>query len=266
MSKRILIAGDWHGHEAWARRCIRQAAEQGIQLLVHLGDFGFWPASGTRYVGSYKQSYLWKVSQAAVDAGVELFVIPGNHEDYDFLEQLDLDGDGRGIAAPNVLTLPRGYQFSVEEVSFTAVGGAVSVDKGSRSQGTSWWPQEEITDDQELAIKRLPSTDVLLSHDAPSGYLIPGLMPRREFIEWVGHRIATEAQAHRQRISRILESLTPSLLLHGHYHVDYEIQLQSKANNGQLFTTRVVGLPAEGDYANLKRIRVDGREITVEQG
>jgi hypothetical protein len=50
-------------------------------------------------------------------------------------------------------------------------GGAQSIDKNLRQEGTSWWPQEVISNDD---MEKLPSTrtrvDVVVSHTKPGGF------------------------------------------------------------------------------------------------
>ncbi|MDP3971710.1 MAG: metallophosphoesterase [Candidatus Nanopelagicales bacterium] len=255
MTTSIMLAGDWHADQHHAKQCIRKTAEQGIGLLIHLGDFGYgFPST---------HGYLRHVSAAAVENNVELWNILGNHDNNDDIEWLETDDEGRKIAAPNVLILSRGHRFVIEDVSFTAIGGAVSVDKQYRTEGDDWWISEEITDEQESAIRQLPPTDVLLCHDTADGYHIPGLLSDREFTAAFGPTVRAEAETHRQRISRIVDALTPSLLIHAHYHVAYEHNRLSTSDAGVEFTTHVIGLPAEESPGNLRHMRIDGRTITV---
>ncbi len=104
-----------------------------VDRLVHLGDFGL--------MGSGFDTFLYKVNRAAAARGVDVRVVPGNHENYDWIARQPTDGDGL-IAADWIRLFPRGYRFTVEGVTFCAVGGAVSVDQGRRTPGKSRWPAE----------------------------------------------------------------------------------------------------------------------------
>ena len=50
--KRILVAGDWHGDQAWALNVIKRVpqllAAERTRLVLQLGDFGIWPGPGGR--------------------------------------------------------------------------------------------------------------------------------------------------------------------------------------------------------------------------
>lgn len=79
-AQRIIVAGDWHGNTAWARKVIRRAktllADEEPRIILHLGDFGVWPGG---------QSYLAGVSDALKSADAVLWFVDGNHEAFPLL-------------------------------------------------------------------------------------------------------------------------------------------------------------------------------------
>lgn len=83
-----------------------------------------------------------------------------------------------------------------------------------RSQGTSWFPQEEITDIDEQLICLQGPADVLLSHDAPSDVPLKLLRPAPKAWE----PMIPRAEEHRDRLQRICVAVKPSYIFHGHYH------------------------------------------------
>lgn len=238
----VAVAGDWHGNASWAIKCIRHLAEHtDVTLLLHLGDFG--------YMGEGFDRYIHKVSREAAKAGVTIWVLPGNHENYDWLAKQPIDNQGRTITSPGILALPRGNRFTVAGVTFCAVGGAVSVDKGSRTFGRSWWPQEEITETEMNTISAGPPVDVLLTHDAPMGCATPR-MDRRSFLDWVGPVVASEADAHQTRVRNIVDALHPRLLLHGHMHARYSETVEWVTPDYKPYACRIEGLACDDMEGN----------------
>lgn len=243
---RVGFAGDWHGDAGWARQRIFKAAKDGVKLLVHLGDFGFWYSN---------VPFAQRVSDSATKYGIEVWVVPGNHEDYGMLERLPVDDQGRAVAAPNVLGLPRGHRFDIDGVHFAAIGGAVSIDRLLRAPSTSWWAAEEITDEQEALAIAGGRADVLLTHDAPSGTRVP-LLPRAMRSGWVTPEVLLDAEAHRLRLRRITDALSPKWLLHGHYHAYYADIIDGVNDDGVGYRCRVIGLGQDGTRENLLTARV----------
>lgn len=60
----IALAGDWHGNARWAVARIADVAERGVDLILHLGDFGIWP-------GESGLAYVRQVEEACAERGVE---------------------------------------------------------------------------------------------------------------------------------------------------------------------------------------------------
>lgn len=255
-TSRVLVAGDWHGDLSWAFACVRTARASKVDTIVHVGDFGFWP-------GSNGVAYLDGLNRMCTDLGVHLRVLPGNHDNYDYLESLATDTDGVSHPRSHIAALPRGYRFMIGDLNACAVGGAVSVDKAQRTFGRSWWPQEEITDAQQARIVAAGPTDILFTHDAPMGVATPKL-PRADFLRWVGPTVATQSDHHQLRITRIADALTPQLLIHGHFHARYTDTLTSTAEAGTgTYTCTVEGLACEHMNGNLVELTVDGSAWTL---
>ena len=40
---RVAVAGDWHGDVVPVRRILSKVARQGAQVVLHVGDFGYFP-------------------------------------------------------------------------------------------------------------------------------------------------------------------------------------------------------------------------------
>ena len=76
--------------------------------------------------------------------------------------------DGRVPVRPGIFHLPRGHRWAWHGRRWLACGGGVSLDKACRREGSDWWPQEEITDEQERALVGGGVADVMVCHDCPA--------------------------------------------------------------------------------------------------
>ncbi len=237
--RRVVVAGDWHGNRYWAINVIRRVPQllswEQPRVILHLGDFGIWPdQEGRRYLGA--------VSTVLAEVHAELWFVDGNHEDFRQLAGLagDTTQDGRVRVQPGIFHLPRGYRWQWHGRSWLACGGGVSIDRALRTEGRDWWPQEELTDAQEAAIIAGGHADVLMSHDCPSGvdHDFPGAPPA-----WAPD--LARAQAHRQRLQRVVTAVRPGHLLHGHLHRGYQ-----RSCDFGYGPVQVTGLAADGTARN----------------
>jgi predicted phosphodiesterase len=222
---RIAVAGDWHGSAAWARKACDHARDQGAEVLLHVGDFGY-------------QFIPWFLD--AVDgAELPVWFVDGNHDDHDWLARQPVDPDGRRQLSEYVWHLPRGFRWTWDGVQFLACGGAYSVDRGWRVLGSSWWAGETISDDDVARCVAGGRADVLLSHDAPSGFVIPTIDDRGTPAPFPPFALA-ESGRHRQQLRRVVDAVRPSVVLHGHYHHAYAADVD--LGYGQV---RVIGLDCD---------------------
>ena len=227
---RVLVAGDIHGNSEWAvRHVLRAAKRRGASSILQLGDFGIWPGRDGR-------RFLDHLERETAAAGIPWEFVDGNHEDFDQLLAIDPGPDGRRQVRPHIWHLPRGYRWTWGGRTFLALGGAASPDQADRVPGRSWWPQEEITnDDVERCVAGGP-IDVLVCHDAPLDVQRGG--------HWgtVPPEVAAKVRRSRERLQRVVDTCRPQLLLHGHWHVRH-LQRVSRGDGGEY---TVMGLTCDG--------------------
>lgn len=215
--ERIALVGDLHGNLVAARRVVEKVADH-TKLLIQLGDFGFWPGrDGVRYVE--------RLGRQLARYDCTLLFLDGNHDWHDGLNALPVDPVmGLRRITHQIWHIPRGESWVWDGVVWMALGGAVSVDKDGRTPGVDWWPQETVgAGDIEHAIAR-GRVDVMLTHDAPAGVVVPGIDDRPDNGGWSLEAIA-ESNAHREMLRAVVADVRPSRLWHGHYHVRYSSQL-----------------------------------------
>jgi predicted phosphodiesterase len=238
---RVLLVGDTHGNAQWLERAVFSAARQHrADVIFQVGDFGWWPRNPA------STAFL----DVARGARVPLWWIDGNHEDHDSLRAAIAEAGGKTDAGlielgSNLFFVPRGTRFDFGGVSVLACGGAHSIDRRLRTAGIDWFEDEHITDDDVLRCLAHGHVDVLISHDAPAGWQIPSLPPERGFPD-LWQLELTECWAHRRQLTRIMEAVTPRLVVHGHYHSGYRHQLDT--GWGQV---EIVGLSEDGTTGNL---------------
>lgn len=228
---RVLFTGDWHGRHGWAKAMLRQARLEGADTLVQLGDFGLWHGRDGEY-------FLNEVARHAAHYEVNVLWLDGNHENFDVLDQLPVGRHGLTCVRPRVWHLPRGFRWTWAGMRFLSLGGATSLDRPYRTPGMSWWPQEELTLAQAHAASAGGAVDVMLTHDCPSGVDVPGLPPASM---WDPAELR-RANQHRDLLRAVVEDLTPTHLLHGHFHSRYDAQLPLTGGG----TVSVTGLSCDG--------------------
>ena len=217
--KTYLFCGDTHNDIDFAVRASLYARQHAAEV-IQLGDFGYlWPG----------HDQLKELSDMLVGDGVSLRFCDGNHDDHARLRKLIGPVRDHGVTiAKNVIHQPRG---SVHEdgdgTRFLFLGGAPSIDRALRVEGRSWWPEEEIADEEhERALSAAGPIHVLVTHDAPD--FPPGFSPKGS----PDYRRAQELSM--RRVDMLIRKHRPSLHVHGHWHSNYE-RLHEAG-------TRVVGL------------------------
>jgi Calcineurin-like phosphoesterase len=246
----VLVAGDWHGNRYWALNVIHRVpqllAGERRRLVLHLGDFGIWP-------GDEGRRYLAAVSMALGQVNAELWFVDGNHEDFTQLAQTAIGAvsDGRVPVRPYLYHLPRGHRWNWHGRRWLACGGGVSLDAAMRRRGYDWWPQEEITGEQEATIIGGGPADVMVCHDCPAGVCHVFPPPPSE---WSPADL-TRNDAHRERLQRIVDAVRPAHLMHGHLHRAY--QRTCDFGSGPV---RVTGLGTDGSIRNFAVLDVTNME------
>lgn len=208
--KRYLFLGDTHNDLDFAASAAMLARQHGAEI-VQLGDWGFlWPGN----------DQLDELSDMLVGNGVTMRFVDGNHDDHPRLRKLR--GRTRRIGAtqvaPHVIYQPRGSVHEDEDgTRILFLGGAPSIDRGSRTEGLSWWPEEVITEPEFCFARSAKGPiHVIVTHDAPDyppGFSAKGTTAyQRDQVRSMKH---VDALIRRHR---------PALHVHGHWHVRYTRQ------------------------------------------
>jgi hypothetical protein len=227
--KKVVAFGDWHANYRWAVPALKRfsSAEKKPDAYLHVGDFGVWSWSGI---------FLSMVEYQLAEQGRELWLVDGNHEDFNLLKTFPYDDRGLQIIRPHIFRIPRGYSWEWAGKKFVGLGGAFSVDRKRRTPEVSWFLDETITEDDFQKTVENKSADILISHDAPwlpFQFLSEGSSPPKIKLTPEEIRYSEEG---RDYIARALNELKPKLHLHGHHHVAYV---------KNYFETQVIGLDCD---------------------
>lgn len=245
---RVLLAGDWHGNTRFAAGVLHAAARQGISTVVQLGDFGFYAGTG--------EGYLDLLSAIAVELDLTLLAVDGNHEQFPFLERFPVETEGPAaglrLVRPRLWHLPRGMRWTWRTTgglprTWLAVGGAVSVDKQLRTEGHSWWPEEELTVTEAGRIAQAGTADVVVCHDRPAAAALilgdlPGEWWDRAPRTWAREDLA-RSDEHSARLQGVIDAVQPQHVWHGHLHQRTEAVVDPAVWDGVCV---IHGLAADG--------------------
>lgn len=221
--KLFAVCGDWHEDLGFARRQVASLHYRGVDCIIHVGDFGY----------SFSELFLDSLNYTLRHAGITLYFVDGNHENFHVLYTYEVNDEGLRPIRSNIIHLPRGFRWEWHNVVYMGLGGAVSVDKLWR--GTNeWWPEEEISYyDFEVATEG-GEVDIMFTHDCPTGVEIPGITGNP--YGFPEHMIK-QADRHRDTLRSVLDIVKPYRLYHGHYHRRYDAELIGKD-----YRTKIIGL------------------------
>lgn len=250
---RIAVAGDWHGDSRFAKRAIEYVSRMWVDAFFHVGDFG---------LGLGGRSYLEQVSEALSAYQMKLVVTLGNHDDWDSAEQLMEPGKYVKLGKyTNILLAPRVGVVETAGVRVAHVSGAVSVDQGWRTAHVDWWPQEALTDaDQVTAQSAADENDgkeihLVVCHESPASVptkLMPN--PPTFWKPYLG-----PAHENRIRLERAISTMigdSEPILVHGHHHIRYTERNIDLVPSGRLSVVEGLADNGEGVYNNIVVITI----------
>lgn len=246
---KIGILGDTHGSAHTILAALRKFFSDDIDTIIQVGDFGFWP-------GKHGSTFLAYVNTLLGKNGQTMYVVPGNHEDYDQIKNFPIREDGWAVAREHILVAPRGHHWTWDGRTFLALGGAPSVDRAWRvqgqrmGQGKLWWPEEDITQEDIDKTIAVGHVDVMVAHDAPYGVL---QVEKHIFGNPLGfyEDDLKYALAGRNKMAYVVDMIRPKLFFHGHYHtkIDDKLTIFNEASR-RYDVVRVKGLAADGSPAS----------------
>jgi hypothetical protein len=199
----IYISGDSHGDFTSLYNC--QTLFSPTDILIHVGDFGFSKESILAWNKLFPNGYPCSV-----------YVIDGNHEDFNFLGTYSTNTITEIVH--NLFYVPRGTVIELHNKVFAFLGGGDSINKAQLVENISWWPQERITD---ADVSRLYSNigtrhvDYLITHVCSQSFFTThfGVLDYAQWQlpdDWVDISM--------QQIQRVVDTVSPGMHIFGHMH------------------------------------------------
>lgn len=214
---KIMFVGDVHADFEALAALLPIARRAGCRRVVQVGDFGWNPAD------AFFAAAVAKLDRALTAHELVLYWLDGNH-DRPWLTQglrtrpedgvgVILGQVGQARCSERIRYLPRGSRWEWGGLSFCALGGADStIERFMGVPDVAIDPRILPTsDDVSRAVANGPA-DVLLTHDC-------GVTDSETLRLLFGvERDHPAARLSRHRVREVLESVEPTLHLHGHYH------------------------------------------------
>ena len=206
--KQILIVGDIHGK---FRPLLSDIVRKGIEncYLICVGDLGI----GSHYSRKGEIEACKDLNAFMQDRNIHFMSIHGNHDDPSYFK--------KGSSAPfsNFELLE---DYTVRELNgekFLFVGGAVSIDRLYRREGSSYWRDETFGLDES----KIQECDVLITHSAPSWV---GPFDKQGISSWCKKdtTLWDECLTERKDHDTLLKLSKPKRSYHGHFHLYSQVE------------------------------------------
>lgn len=216
---RVLLMGDIHG-EVKRLADIANKIDNWTKddLIIILGDFGcIWD----RKTAKLKLDYI-------AELPFTVAFLDGNHENFPLIKEMEQitlwNGGYIGMLSGGTIHLLRGEIYNINNKTIGVCGGANSIDKYWRTEGESWWAEEEIIENDvnnfknNLLIKNLENKklNIMLSHDCP----IEILPTVRAFS---GVNKMSSFSNSQKRLQEIYKMINVDKWYFGHWHFDLQL-------------------------------------------
>lgn len=243
---KIGLLGDTHGQRNWTLFSLWKFHKEGIDTVIQVGDFGIANNGAGKY-------FLTEVQRACEQYGISLFVVPGNHEDWNYINSLTGDNRQDWVNLRHDIYLaPRGLRWTWDGVSFVALGGAPSVDRKWRKEYQKqisdpkqhiWFENEMITWEDVEYVAAGGYADVMIGHDAPENVptIEAAIGGNPHGFDPVDLLYAADG---RRRYTEAFKAVAPDTVIHGHYHV----KVTDTIRTGDDHLTNVIGLGCDGSW------------------
>lgn len=231
----IYITGDCHGSEIKFLENNMPGENTWTEddKLIICGDFGFiWFDDEYPEGKAYFDGLLDFLESKSYD----ILFVDGNHENFNELykfPEVERYGNTVHKIRRNIFHLQRGRIYTIEGKTFFAFGGAYSIDKASRFENISWWPQE-LPNEEEYrrgleALKAVGNkVDYIVTHTAPDTaleYIKYSLAPQ----ERNALRLDHHDMLLRNYFDIIWHSTEFKRWYFGHFHYDKHLTSKARA-------------------------------------
>lgn len=188
---KFRFVGDVHGH-LYEFKLVVESKPKDIDKIIQVGDFGI----------GFGQSDYWHESLDEYMIENNIYFLRGNHDN------------------PTQCGEMQNNLMAGQHKDFFVIPGAWSIDYAYRTEGISWWKDEELSYeelDRMLSIYNLVRPRVMVTHDCPLS------VSNKLFIE---RGKSFSGMQYKTRTGSALEEMfklhKPKLWLFGHWHCDVD--------------------------------------------
>lgn len=213
---RVFLTGDKHGDFSSVFNFIEKFELGFGDWIIILGDAGICWRNDKKDMEEFIKYYESKYE-------VMLMFVPGNHENWDILDNIPLAPSGVGEISEHILYIPKGTYFELCGKHFLAVGGADSIDKKFRTPHLTWWEQEQIN--EEDINKAISATDnhkidYVLTHSCPRSIF----EDNKAYLITLGGIDQDEVDhTSEDNLEKLKNSISFDQWRFGHYHADKQL-------------------------------------------
>ncbi len=219
----IYFTGDIHGGLDIQKLGAGNLKRRGIKLteddlVIIAGDFGlpFLDKDIEEYENGRRNEYSYWIEWLA-EKPFKVLWADGNHENHAWWAKQPVSEmfGGRVQIHPhagNVIHLMRGEIYEIEGKRVLAFGGAVSTDQQYRTEGVTWWPEEQAADadiaNAERNLDRVGrEVDYIVTHTMPMSRVI-------------AERFMPVSDRGAEYFDRLMSTVSYKVWVCGHFHVD----------------------------------------------
>ena len=199
--KPILFLGDHHGNWSYLHDILDDKRVYDC-YLISVGD------SGIGFTDKIRQERMInQLNQEFKNRGINFMSIRGNHDDPAYFEK-----EGTDLSNFKLIEDYTVMKYNGKKIQF--IGGAISIDRTARKEGTSYWRDEGLYFDKY----KCKEVDILVTHTTPS-WCFP-----QQFNEMVygwareDADLLEELTDERAVMDEIFKICKPTLHLYGHFH------------------------------------------------
>ncbi len=225
----VYIAGDVHRSIDIDKldRLANKGSFTKQDVIIIAGDMGIlWSQYRNREEVELIERYeFYPFTTAFVD---------GNHENHVRLSTLNKEekwGSDVGVISNSIFHLKRGRVYNINGKTIWTMGGAFSIDKASRVEFVSWWPQEQPScKEMQEGLYRLDlhkrEVDAVITHTAPRQVFnkmnTPTSSKYNKFKKFA-YKDAKEELALQEYLQQVSDTTKFSNWFFGHFHDDIDI-------------------------------------------
>jgi len=205
MNQKTYFLGDTHTLDI-LDRLISNIPDEKNYTIVHVGDCGEGFASQKAERNILRELYKYLDDRAS-----KVSVCRGNHSDPQYFSP----NHWANQEFKKCIEFVQDYTImDINGLTYQFIGGAISIDRTSRTKNVTWWENEIFVEKPELATK----VDVLVTHTAP--HFCHPVEFSKIVYDWAqdDSTLLSELSHERQMVTNIFNICQPKLHVYGHFH------------------------------------------------